>query len=126
MDDLIGFVMSSTKPKPSIPPKPSFDEDEEGTPAGKVKKIVDSLSQSQVSAANGGPEPKGIKKAPTVKPKPRSKISAAKAEDAEQAPPLPEKQSRRLQWANTAPKNSVGVKGNDLSIEGGRSGKVGF
>ncbi|KAJ3585715.1 hypothetical protein NHX12_014434 [Muraenolepis orangiensis] len=111
---------STTKPKPTIPPKPSFDggdatpQDEESSPAGKVKKIVDSLSQAATNS-----EPKVTKKAPTVKPKPRSKLIAPRVEDVvEQAPPLPEKRSRRLQQAKSA---RVGEEGSDLCIEGGRS-----
>ncbi|CAL8327179.1 unnamed protein product [Lota lota] len=120
---------SSTKPKPTILPKPSFDgsdahpQDKEVTLAGKVKKIVDSLSQGQTTL-NSAPEPKVIKKPPTVKPKPRSKLGVARVEEAEQAPPLPEKRNRRLKQANAVGLRSappLGEEGNNLGVEGGRS-----
>ncbi|XP_056432141.1 rho guanine nucleotide exchange factor 15, partial [Gadus chalcogrammus] len=94
------------------------------TPAGKVKKIVDSLSQGQSVVTTAPPEPKVIKRAPTVKPKPKSKLGAVRLEEAGQAPPLPEKQSRRLQQAHAARLQGApptGEEGNDIGVEGGRS-----
>ncbi|CAL8384999.1 unnamed protein product [Arctogadus glacialis] len=138
MSSLSISAPSSAKPKPTIPPKPSFDggdpppQDEAVTPtptptptsAGKVKKIVDSLSQGQAAANTAPPEPKVIKRAPTVKPKPKSKLGAARLEEAGQAPPLPEKQSRRLKLANASQLQGApptGEEGNDIGVEGGRS-----
>ncbi|XP_030194931.1 LOW QUALITY PROTEIN: rho guanine nucleotide exchange factor 15 [Gadus morhua] len=132
MSSLSISAPSSAKPKPTIPPKPSFDggdpppQDEAvtPTPAGKVKKIVDSLSQGQAVVNTAPPEPKVVKRAPTVKPKPKSKLGAARLEEAGQAPPLPEKQSRRLQQAHAARLQGApptGEEGNDIGVEGGRS-----
>ncbi|CAL8377571.1 unnamed protein product [Boreogadus saida] len=140
MSSLSISAPSSAKPKPTIPPKPSFDggdptpQDEvvtptptpthTPTPAGKVKKIVDSLSQGQAAVSTAPPEPKVIKRAPTVKPKPKSKLGAARLEEAGQAPPLPEKQSRRLKQAHAARLQGApptGEEGNDIGVEGGRS-----
>ncbi|KAG7257786.1 hypothetical protein CRUP_013484, partial [Coryphaenoides rupestris] len=80
------------------------------------------------ATSNGTPEqPKVTKRAPTVKPKTWCKLGVPRAEEAEQqvAPPLPEKQSRRLQQANVEQAKTPDGKEVELQMPGGEEAEAG-
>ncbi|KAM4536520.1 rho guanine nucleotide exchange factor 5 isoform 1-T2 [Odontesthes bonariensis] len=116
------------KPKPEIPPKPSAQatspppSDGPALPGGKVKKIVNSFTQSsevQKQPANGAAElkmGKRFKRPPTIKAKPRRDSLPLQLRP-ELAPPLPQKKTRALKNQRSL----GGEDGDSVSVEGDRS-----
>lgn len=128
------LLKPEVKPKPEIPPKPSPPPADgtcsSGFSGGKVKKIVDKFTkqescESSEQTANGTAEltqSKQPKRAPTIKPKP-VRASLQLQTGTEQAPPLPMKRSRILKKQR---ESLGGEEGDGISMEGCRSGTVGF